>query len=299
MPPPELHRHVVRRSIIAALALAFAFALPGCSLIKLGYGQASPLAFRWLDRYLDMDDAQSLQVRTALDETLAWHRRTQLPDYEQLLGRAEAEVLGDASPERMCAWAAEIRSRIDPVLQHLAPTIADLALTLTPAQLAHAENRFAASNGEWRDEHLQSNPQRRRKAEVKRELERAEMLYGDLDAAQRELIVQSVATSPYSAELADAERTERQHDVLAFARRLRATNRGREEAIEQVRAYLGGLDRSPREAYRRHAEAVARHHCALASALHNSTSAQQRREAAKRLAGYRADVRSLLGDAAP
>ena len=296
MPTSALRRSFVRRSIIAALATALLVALPGCSLIKLGYGQASALAFRWLDRYVDFGNEQSLKVRAALDDALAWHRRTQLPDYVQLLARAETEIAGDATPERMCAWAGELRNRVEPVLQHLAPTIAEVALTLTPAQLAHVEKRFAESNEEYRDDHLQKNPQRRHKAEVKREVERAEMLYGNLDAAQRELVSQSVTASPYNADIAYAERKERQHDVLALARRLREANVGRDDAIVQVRAYLGAIDHSPRESYRRYSERLTAHRCALASALHNSASMAQRREAAKKLAGYRADFRALMGD---
>jgi len=229
---------------------------------------------------------------------LAWHRRTQLPDYVQLLARAEAEVAADVTPERMCAWAGELRSRIEPVLQQLAPTIADVARTLTPAQVANIEKRFAETNEEYRDDHVQANPQRRHKAEVKREVERAEMFYGRLDAAQRNLVAASVTTSPYDAEVAYAERKERQQDVLSLVRRLREANGGRDDAIAQVRAYVSGIDRSPRESYRRYSERVIAHRCALASQLHNSASAAQRSEAAKTLAGYRADARDLMGDAA-
>ena len=294
MPSSALHRCFVRRSIIAVLALVLA----ACSLVKLGYGQASPLAYRWLDRYVDFDEAQGQRARLALDDALAWHRRTQLPDYVQLLARAETEVADDVAPERMCAWAGELRSRIEPVLQYLAPAIADVAITLTPAQIAHIEKRFAEVNDEYRDEHLQRNPQRRHKAEVKRETERAEMLYGDLDRAQRELIARAVSASPYDGDVAFAERRERQGELLALLRRLRDANAGRDDALVQVRAYVHGLDRSPRESYRRYAEQLTAHQCALASALHNSASPAQRREAAKRLAGYRADARDLMGDAA-
>ena len=298
MPPPALRRRSVRHSIIGVLAIALVVAATGCSLVKLGYSQASGLAYRWFDRYVDFDNEQSLKVRHALDDTLAWHRRTQLPDYVQLLARAEAEVAGDATPERMCAWSGELRRRIEPVLQYHAPTFADVARTLSPAQIAHIETRFAESNEEFRDDHLQRNPQRRQKAEVKREVERAEMLYGRLDAVQRDLIADSVASSPYDAEVAYAERKERQQDLLSLLRRLREANSGRDEAIAQVRAYLGGIERSPRESYRRYAERVAAHRCALASQLHNSASAAQRSEAASKLAGYRADARDLMGDAA-
>ena len=298
MPPSALRRPIVRRSIIGVLATALVLATAGCSLVKLGYGQASGLTYRWLDRYVDFDNEQSLKVRQGLDEALAWHRRTQLPDYVQLLARAEVEIAADTTPERMCAWAGELRGRIEPVLQQLAPTIADVARTLSPAQLANIEKRFAETNEEYRDDHLQRNRERRHKAEVKREVERAEMLYGRLDAAQRDLVAYSVTTSPYDAEVAYAERRERQQDVLSLVRRLREANGSRDDAVADVRAYLGGIDRSPRESYRRYAERVSAHRCALASQLHNSASAAQRSEAAKKLAGYRADARDLMGDAA-
>ena len=297
MPPSALRRPFVRRSIIGAVAIALVVATTGCSLIKLGYSQASSLAYRWLDRYADFDNEQSLKVRSALDDTLAWHRRTQLPDYVQLLARAEAEVAADATPERMCGWAGELRSRVEPVLQYLAPTIAQVGRTLSPAQIAHIEKRFAESNEEYRDEHLQRDPQRRQKAEVKRQVERAETFYGRLDAAQRDLVAHSVATSPYDGELAYAERKERQKDMVSLLRRLRDSSGG-DDALVQVRAYLGGIDRSPRESYRRYSDRVVAHRCALASELQNSASAAQRREAAKTLAGYRADARDLMGDAA-
>jgi len=299
MPTFALPRPSRRPSIIAALAAALVAAmLAGCSMIQLGYGQLDAIVFRWLDRYVEFDDAQSLRARTALDEALAWHRRTQLPDYARLLARAEAEVADDATPEQMCAWASEIRGRLDPILQQLAPAITDVALTLSPAQFASIEKRFAETNDEFRDEYLLRNPQRRQRATVNREIDRAEMLYGKLDETQRALVVDSVRSSPYSAEVVDAERRTRQRDTLAFLRRLRETKPARDEALVQVRAFLRTVDNSPRDAYRAYVARYVAHNCALASALHNSATAAQRSEAAKRLAGYRGDLRALMGDGA-
>ena len=178
--------------------------------------------------------------------------------------------------------------------QYLAPAIADVVVTLSPAQIANIEKRFAATNEEYREDHLQKSAQRRLRAEVKREVERAEMLYGRLDAAQRDLVAQSVAASPYDAELAFSERKERQRDVLALVRRLRDANVGRDDALVQVRAYLNGIDRSPRRAFRRYAERLAAHRCALASELHNGATAAQRGarsgEEARRLSRRRAQA---------
>jgi Family of unknown function (DUF6279) len=299
MLPSALPRARARPSIIAALSLALLFALAGCSsLLKFGYSQAGPLAYRWLDGYVDFDQAQAARVRAALDDAMAWHRRSQLPDYVELLVRAEGEAMGDTTPERMCAWGRELHARIDPVLQYLAPAIAEVALTLSPAQIAHIEKRYAESNGEWRDEHWQRDPGKRQRAAVKAEIERAEFLYGRLDQAQRELVARAVAASPYDAELAFGERQNRQQDALALARRLREGGIGQDDAVTQVRVYMQHLDHSPREGYRAYAERLAAHNCRFASELHNTTSAAQRRAAVQQLKDYESDLRALIAEPA-
>jgi hypothetical protein len=298
MLPTTLPRNRFRSSIIAALSLAICVVAAGCSLLKVGYGQASPLAFRWLDGYVDFDDAQSLRVRGALGEALSWHRRTQLPDYVDLLVRAEAEVQSDATPERMCAWGRELKARGDRVVQYALPTIVEVALTLTPAQIVNIEKRQAKTNAEYRDEHLQRDRDKRLRAAVKSEVERAEMLYGDLDKAQHDLVARSVASSPYDAELSYAERLARQQDAIALIRKWRETGVGRDEALVQARGWVQRLDRSPREPYRVYSERLADYNCGFASILHNTTSPAQRREAARKLKGYEADLRSLIADAA-
>jgi hypothetical protein len=181
MPPFTLHRPTCRSSIIAALLLLAATVLAGCSMMKLGYSQGSGFAFHWVDRYVELDDAQSLRVRTALDEWFAWHRRTQLPDYADLLARAQSELAADASSERMCAWSREVRARIDTAVERAIPVAAEVALTLAPAQIAAIEKRQAKTNEEFRDEHLHRDPAKRRRALLRREIERAESFYGKLD----------------------------------------------------------------------------------------------------------------------
>ncbi len=293
-----LLRNRFRSPIIAALSLALCVLFAGCSLLKIGYDQASPLAFRWLDSYVDFDDAQSLRVRTALGEAMSWHRRTQLPDYVDVLVRAGNEVQAEVAPERMCAWGRELKGRGDALLQYALPTVVEVALTLTPMQIANIEKQQAKTNAEYRDDHLQRDRDKRRRAAVKREVERAEGLYGDLDDSQRSLVARSVAASPYDAELSHAERLARQQDALALIRRWRESGTGRDDALAQAHGWLQRLERSPRENYRLYAERLADYNCAFASTLHNTTSAAQRREAVKKLKGYEGDLRALIADAA-
>ena len=264
--------------------------------IRIGYGQGSPLAFGWLDSYVDFNDAQSLRVRSALDDWFAWHRRTQLPDYADLLARAEVEAAAPVTPERMCAWARDIRARIDTSFERAAPVMAELLPTLTAQQISNIEKKYAEKNAEYRGDFLAREPTRRRKAAVDREVDRAEMFYGRLDEAQREFVAQSVARSPWDGELAYAERLRRQQDALTMIRRLVADRATPAEADAEIRAYVQRLDRSPREQYRRHTEKLIEFNCSFAAALHNLTTADQRRTAARKLKSYEDELRSLAAD---
>jgi hypothetical protein len=286
---------LLRAAIIAAVCAAFAL-LGGCSALRLGYGQADALAFRWLDGYVDFDDAQSLRVREGLAAWFAWNRKTQLADYAELLARVDAAVLDDTTPEQVCGWWREVRQRIDLGLEQAAPTLVDVAVTLKPAQIRNIETRYAKMNREYRDAYLQADPARRAKEAVKRVVSRAEWLYGDIDDRQRARIGQLLAESPFDPHLSLDEHLKRQQDTLQVLRRLSSGTLDAGRAQAEVRAWLERVDRSPREGYRRYAERLVQSNCRLAAEIHNSASAPQRQLATKRLRGWIGDLRALSGE---
>lgn len=282
--------------MIAALCVALSL-LGGCSALRLGYNQADWVAFRWLDSYADFDDAQAARVREALRSWFAWHRRTQLADYADLLLRIDAEVPADTSAERVCGWWGAVRARIDRGVTEALPAIAEVALTLKPAQFGHIEQRYAKSEVEFREEYMQSDPSRRSKESVKRVAGRSEWLYGDLDPFQQERIARWVAESPFDPNLTLDERRRRQQDALQTLRRLAGEPVDSATARAQIMGWLQRFNRSPREPHRLYAERVMQHNCRLAADLHNSTSPAQRQVASKKLRAWVADLRALLADA--
>jgi hypothetical protein len=284
-----------RAAIIAAL-LALLGGLGGCSMLRLGYGQADALAFRWIDGYVDLDDAQSLKVREGLHAWFAWHRRTQLDAYADLLLRIEAEIRNDTTAERLCGWWGEARTRFDAALEQAAPVIAEVAMTLKPAQIENVQRRYAKSNQEFRDEYLQADPQRRAREYVKRTAARAETLYDDVDDAQRAQIAQWLLGSPFDPRVAFEERQRRQQDTLQLLRHLSGGRIDADAALAEVRAWAWRIDRSPREPYRRYAERLVQANCRLAADIHNATRPGQREEASKRLRGWAADLRALAAE---
>ncbi len=291
----------LRRLIIGAAAALAALALvglTGCSALRVGYSQAPDLIYWWLDRYIDFDDDQTPKARDAIDQWFAWHRRTQLPDYADLLVRAQKEVLVDTTPARVCDWQRELLKRAHTAYDHAEPAAAEIVLTVTTGQIAHLEKRYAKNNEEFRDEYLQADPAKRAKKNLERTLERAEMLYGRLDDAQRNRIGEHLARSPFDPEIWLAERQQRQQDALRLLRSIGADGTmSREQAARALRGYIERLERSPRDDYRRYAERLSEFNCTFGAAVHNGTTAAQRRAAVKKLASWEGDLRVITAQA--
>ena len=285
---------LLRAAIIAAL-LAVLGVLGGCSALKLGYGQADTLVFRYFDGYADLDEAQSLRTKQAIAAWFDWHRRTQVNDYADLLLRIDAEVLADTTPERVCAWWDEVRERMDRGVDHAVPAFAEIAQTLKPAQFEQIERKQAKSNVEYREQFLQADPQRRAREAAKRFSGRAEWLYGDVTRAQRDAVARSIAESAFDPALAFEERRRRQEDGVRTLRRLAGMSQAAAEA--ELRGWVQRLEQSPQEAWRRQSERQLASNCRLFAQLHNATSAEQRQAASTRLRGWAADLRGIARDA--
>jgi len=288
----------LRRSIIGVLAVALV-GLTGCSALRVGYSQAPDLIYWWLDRYVDFDGDQTQKARGAIAEWFAWNRRTQLPDYAELLARAQREVLADTTPARVCEWQRDLVKRARTAYEHAEPAAADIVLTISATQIQHLERRYAKNNDEFRDEYLQGDPAQRAKKNLERALDRAEMLYGRLDDGQRERLADALARSPFDPALWLAERERRQQDAL---RLLSAMGNGdgaanHEQAAAALRGYIDRIQQSPRESYRRYAERLGEYNCGVIAALHNGTTSAQRRSAAKKLAGWESDLRFIVAQA--
>ena len=291
---------MLKGSVLRTLCIALCGALlllGGCSALRVGYNQADWLAYRWIVAYADFDDAQAAQVRKAITEWFIWNRRTQLPDYAELLLRIDAEVHANTNPQRVCAWWSEVRTRIDRAAERVVPVIAEVGATLTPTQLESIERRYAKTNLEYRNDFMQPDPAVRASEALKRVVNRAESAYGNLDPFQRERIDRWLADSPYDPRLTDEERRHRQQDALQTLRRLTGQQPDAAAARELVRGWITRISRSPRAPHRAYSDSVVQFNCRLAANIHNSMSSAQRRVASEKLRGWAADMRALSAEA--
>jgi hypothetical protein len=269
-------------------------ALAACSAVKLAYNNLPEVSYRWLDGYLDLAGSQTLRVRDELAQLLAWHRQNELPKIVGLLQKAQALALDDVTAAQACEMADEIRARLLAVAEHAEPAGAELAVSLSEAQLQQLERKYAKTNADFRKDWLDRGPARQREKHYERFLDRSEDFYGRLDTAQRELLRQQVARSLFDPRQIDAERKRRQQEVLALLRRFNAEKTPLLEARVAIHAYVLRVAEPPPGPARDQQLALQQEGCHNVAALHNRTSAEQRKQAARRLQSYEGDLRELV-----
>ena len=285
-----------RRVVLLA---CIAWLVTGCSAVRLGYNHAPDLAYWWFDGHVDFRDDQSARAHEVIDDWFKWHRRVELPVYAELLSKARGQVAGPATAAQACQWFNDVRLRVDASLERALPGVAEVALRLSPQQLAHLEHKYAELNEELVDNYLQPRAESRTRAQLKRALEPIEMIYGSMSRPQRERIAVLAASTPFDPSRWIAERHRRQQDTVQTLTRLSAEQPSLPQAVDALRALAQRSRVSPIDEYRAYQQRLIEFNCAFAAEVHNLTTPEQRRAAAEQLKDWEDDARALAAEAKP
>ncbi len=210
----------MRSLLKKALIIGLLAMLAGCSTLRLGYSSGPTLAWWWLDRYLGFSAEQAPYVQDALAKWFAWHRATQLQEHVALLAALQAELAAPTTAARLCGFEAQVRRQFAVSLDYMLPLAAAVVPRLGEAQWANLERRYAEDSEDMRAKLEAADAQARAESSAKRAIERAEMLYGTLDEAQRRLLTEGAAAAPYDARISLGERERRRRATLQTLRRL-------------------------------------------------------------------------------
>lgn len=284
-----LRLHLAR--IIGALFLLAGLA--GCSAFKLGYNSLPELAYWWLDGYVDFNDDQTPAVRDELARLHGWHRSQELPRIVDILIRMEQMAPGPVTPAQACSFVPEIQARLQVLAAQAEAAMAATALGLDAKQLRHLERKHRGGNADWRKAWVEAPAAQRAERRFDMAIERAEMVYGKLDDPQRAVLRAWSERSLFDPQRILAERQRRQADLLQTLRRVQDSPGDTALARTLLREYLDRVQRSPDEGYRRYQDQVIDEACRTAAALHESTTAEQRDRAVRRLRAYQRDLREL------
>lgn len=284
-------RRIIALQVVKVCALVtMALAITACTAARLAYNQAHNATYWWLDSHVDFTNDQSTPVRGDINAFFQWHRTNELPVYAGLLQRWQTLAAQELTGAQVCAEFDVIRQRIERAADASAQPMARLALQLDAAQVEHLKSRQAKSNEEFADDFLQTSVDARIEKRHDRALGRSEMLYGTLNAAQKELLRNNIMASPFDPQRTQAERLRRQADLLKTVKDAQAAP---DTAAERVRGHMARIGQSPTPGYKAYADELIRQGCAQFAQLHNTTTPEQRANAVRVLKGYEDDLRVL------
>jgi hypothetical protein len=277
--------------------------LAACSAVQLAYRQAPNLSYWWIDRQLNLDDAQEALLRQDVDAFFVWHRQQGLPELTSQLRRWQAQARNDWTAEQVCREVDWLRGRAWQALDQTLPAAARLSLQLQPVQLQRLARQQAESNQEFRKDFVDGSPQVRIDKRVERTSKRLQQFYGSLSTEQEALLRQWLARSPWDGQRALAERQRRQQDMRDTIRLVQTSHGSRPTG--DASAAPAVVQTALREAAERalnpsapdakaYNEAFQRHSCAQLAAIHNSMSANQRQELARTLGRYADELTSVM-----
>lgn len=268
--------------------------LQGCSAIKLGYQQLPTLSYWWLDSTVSFNGTQATAAKQAVDTLHQWHRRDELPVYAEMLQRAQALSAGPVQTEQVCRVWIDVQTRLDTLMRQAVVQAAPVAMALGPRQLSHMARHWERQNEDWEKEWLQGSTSERLERRLDKTLERYRSFYGELTAAQVNLVKAQLAQSPWTAEWGRQDRQRRQQDLLSTLQRV---SQGHWTPTE-VEAQLWGVwERwlQPRDAGQRAVlQSLSQRACENLTQLHNSATPEQRQQVTRRLRAYERDIRDLI-----
>jgi hypothetical protein len=167
-------------------------------------------------------------------------------------------------------------------------------MMLGPRQLSHMARQWESKNEEWEKDWLRGDEQARMERRVERVVNRYKDFYGGLNAEQNALIKVQLAQSPWTAEWGRQERQRRQKDLLATLQRV---SQG-QMPVTQVENELWNVWqrwlKPPDAAGAALMQAMSQQACNNLTLLHNTTSAEQRQRAVRRIRAYERDLRDLI-----
>jgi hypothetical protein len=268
--------------------------LQGCSAIKLGYQQLPTLSFWWLDSAISFNDIQTDRAKEALANVYRWHRGQELATYSDLLQRVSELSQNNLQASQVCSVWGEVQNLMDRSVRVAAVQAAPVVQLLGPRQLSHLARHLDKKNEDWDKEWLQGNANERLERRVDKTLERYRSFYGDLNPAQMALVKTQVSQSVWTPEWGRQERLRREQDLLSV---LRQSSQGKATAAQTETNLLAVWQRawSPaQESDRAMAAQMAKQACDNLAQLHNTTTAEQRQRAARRMRAYEQDLRDLL-----
>ena len=268
--------------------------LQACSAIKLGYQQLPTLSYWWLDNYLAFTDSQTPRLKESLEQLHRWHRQQELPLYTQLINRTTVASQGNVQAQDVCALWSEGQARADRLVQEALRQASPVIASLGPRQLNHLTRHFDLKNEDWEKQWLRGSSEERLKRRLSTTTDRYSDFYGDLTASQTALLQSQLTQSDWIPEWGMQQRKRQQQDLLGALLKIQQQNLSAAQLEAELFIVWQRWFMPPQARDAALAQKLRTQACQNLADFHNSTSAEQRQRAARRLRSYERDLLELM-----
>ena len=269
--------------------------LQACSAVQIGYRQAPNLGYWWLDSQLNLRSEQAEPVREALQQLQRWHREHELPRYAELLAQAQSLSTREVDTGQVCKVWTQVNDGLQRLAVQSVRQLAPLALQLQPQQLRHLARHWDKANADWSKEWLEGSASERLARRQDKAAARYSDFYGSLSDKQMGLLRAQLQASAWNPQWGLQDRLRRQQLLMDALQSLQTPGTTVAQAEAALMAVWQQWLVAPGEADRRVQQTLVQQACQNLAELHNSTSAEQRQRAARRLRAYEQDLRELAG----
>ena len=272
------------------MLLSAALVVTACSVSRLAYMNAPPLAMWYLGGYVSMNDTQKTFVKERLTRAIDWHRHAELPKYQREIEQLIRKVDMRVSVEDARATYAHARDYYHQSVEHLLPDMAEFLLTLDNEQVAQIEKKLADDNKKLVKESTQGSTDERRAKRAKKYVEQFEDWTGTLSPTQRELIINNARVLPDLTEERLGDRRYRQTEIVNLVR----TKPPRDEVVKQLRRLLIDTESWRRPEYTKKLRDRDERVVEIVSELSSTLTPEQRASVQKKMRGYVKDISSIV-----
>ena len=269
--------------------------LQACSAVQIGYRQAPNLGYWWLDSQFNLSSEQADPVREALQQLQRWHREQELVRYADLLAQVQTLSAREVDAGQVCKVWTQVNDGLQRLAGQSVRQLAPLALQLQPKQLRHLARHWDKANADWNREWLEGSASQRLARRLDKAAARYSDFYGSLSEKQIGLLRAQLQASAWNPVWGQQDRQRRQQLLMGALQSLQAPGTTVAQAEAALLAVWQQWLVAPAEADRRVQQALVQQTCQNLAELHNSTSAEQRQRAARRLRAYEQDLRELAG----
>ncbi len=164
-------------------------AVSGCA-VKLVYNQLDWLIPWYLSDYLDMNSEQDDFFDQRLQRYLAWHRKSQLPEYVVLLRGVADDVNDGLNEQEIQRFQNETERLASVLMARLAPDVVAVFAGASDEQLAKLYRALDKDGERYRKRYIKQSLQQQQESQVADVIDTIERWTGGLSDEQELLVIQ-------------------------------------------------------------------------------------------------------------